>query len=54
MRSFRVLAGVSTRALDSGGEGILECTPTEAGEFAYCCTVDGHTDAGMTGTLVVS
>lgn len=41
-------------ALDAGGEGVLEFTPTETGEYEYYCTVFGHADAGMTGTLVVS
>lgn len=29
-------------------------TPTEPGEYTYLCTVSGHQDAGMTGTLVVT
>ncbi|HSM58107.1 MAG TPA: plastocyanin/azurin family copper-binding protein [Candidatus Sulfomarinibacteraceae bacterium] len=29
-------------------------TPSEAGEYVYFCTVEGHEAAGMTGTLVVT
>jgi uncharacterized cupredoxin-like copper-binding protein len=41
-------------AVEGGEEGILEFTPTESGEFEVVCTVTGHADAGMVGTLVVS
>ena len=37
----------------SGGQAVLEFTPTEAGEYEYYCTVSGHKEAGMVGTLVV-
>ena len=36
-----------------GGSGTLEFTPTEPGEYEYYCTVPGHKEAGMLGTLVV-
>lgn len=28
-------------------------TPTEAGTYEFVCTVPGHKEAGMTGTLIV-
>lgn len=40
-------------ALESGHDGVLEFTPTEAGEYDFLCTVTGHAEAGMTGTLKV-
>lgn len=41
-------------AVEGGEEGTLEFTPTEPGEYGIVCTVTGHADAGMVGTLVVS
>src|SRR3990172_6757078 len=40
-------------ALDGGGVGALEFTPTQSGEFVFICTVPGHEQAGMTGKLIV-
>ena len=40
-------------ALDGGGVGTLEFTPTQSGEFVFICTVPGHEGAGMTGKLIV-
>jgi len=40
-------------ALDSGASGHLDFTPTEAGTYEYYCTVPGHREAGMHGTLTV-
>lgn len=40
-------------ALESGTDGVLEFTPTEAGKYEFMCTVTGHAQAGMTGTLIV-
>jgi uncharacterized cupredoxin-like copper-binding protein len=40
-------------ALESGTDGVLEFTPTEAGEYEILCTVTGHAEAGMTGTMTV-
>lgn len=41
-------------ALESGTDGVLEFTPTEAGRYGFLCTVTGHAQAGMTGTLIVT
>jgi uncharacterized cupredoxin-like copper-binding protein len=38
----------------NGGSNVLEFTPTEPGEYEFYCTVSGHKEAGMIGTLVVS
>lgn len=34
--------------------GTVEFTPTQAGTYEYFCTVAGHKEAGMVGTLVVT
>lgn len=36
-----------------GMDNTLEFTPEEAGEYEYFCTVPGHKEAGMHGTLIV-
>lgn len=41
-------------AVDGGSSGMLEFTPTEAGEYEFICTVTGHAEGGMAGTLIVS
>lgn len=38
---------------EPGGQAILEFTPTEAGTYEFYCTVAGHKEAGMVGTLIV-
>jgi uncharacterized cupredoxin-like copper-binding protein len=40
-------------ALESGADGVIEFTPTAAGQYEFLCTVTGHAQAGMTGTLIV-
>jgi uncharacterized cupredoxin-like copper-binding protein len=40
-------------SLEPGGEGQLTFTSTGAGEWTFYCTVAGHREAGMVGTLVV-
>jgi uncharacterized cupredoxin-like copper-binding protein len=40
-------------AADGGGSATLEFTPTEAGEYVFYCSVEGHRDAGMEGTITV-
>lgn len=41
-------------ALDGLTDGTLEFTPEEAGVYQFRCTVLGHTEAGMVGTLTVT
>lgn len=38
---------------DPGKTGEVEFTPTQSGTYVYYCTVPGHKDAGMQGTLIV-
>lgn len=33
--------------------GLIEFTPTEAGEYQIECTADNHAESGMLGTLIV-
>jgi uncharacterized cupredoxin-like copper-binding protein len=40
-------------AVGGGQTGTLEFIPTKPGTYEFWCTVAGHKDAGMTGTLVV-
>jgi uncharacterized cupredoxin-like copper-binding protein len=40
-------------AVAMGKSGTLEFTPTKAGIYEFFCTVAGHKEAGMKGTLVV-
>ncbi len=44
---------VHVAAHPNGGRSTVEFTPTESGEYEYYCTVPGHREAGMVGTLVV-
>ena len=40
-------------AAPMNGSNTIEFTPSEPGEYTYFCTVAGHKEAGMMGTLVV-
>ena len=54
-------SGVHTFTIDElgvntalrGGSGVVEFTPTQSGTFEYYCTVPGHREGGMFGTLTV-
>lgn len=37
----------------AGGTGMLEFTPSKPGTYEFFCTVAGHKEAGMVGTLTV-
>lgn len=41
-------------SVDPGKAGRVEFTPTAQGQYEYFCTVPGHKDAGMKGTLTVN
>jgi uncharacterized cupredoxin-like copper-binding protein len=38
---------------EAGKTGEVEFTPTKAGTYTFYCTVPGHKDAGMVGSLIV-
>lgn len=40
--------------LQPGEEGSFTFTPSEAGEYDFFCSIPGHREAGMAGTLTVS
>lgn len=47
--------GMSLKALAKPGQSAtLEFTPTAAGIYEYICTIPGHKEAGMKGTLNVT
>jgi len=41
-------------SVEAGKSGFQEFTPMEKGTYTFYCTVAGHKDAGMVGTLVVN
>lgn len=44
----------STGALQPGAKASVIWSFPEAGEAAFACYIDGHNEAGMTGTVTVS
>ena len=44
---------VKTKTIQPGQQDTITFTPTKTGSFAYICTVPGHADRGMKGTLTV-
>ncbi len=42
-----------TKTIQPGQQAIITFTPTRAGSFEYLCTVPGHADRGMIGTIMV-
>ena len=45
--------GIKTPTVQSGQSTTITFTPTQTGSFTYICTVPGHADRGMKGTLIV-
>jgi uncharacterized cupredoxin-like copper-binding protein len=41
-------------AAGAGQSAMLDFTPSKPGTYEFWCTVPGHKEAGMTGTLVVN
>lgn len=50
--SFKSLDG-GTKTIQKGETARFAVTPDSPGEYTYICTVPGHAQAGMKGTLVV-
>lgn len=51
------IAGVADKEVKlkvaPGKNGTVEFTPTKEGSFDFICTIAGHKEAGMKGTIVV-
>lgn len=45
--------GIATNTVGPGEETTITFTPDKTGSFTYICTVPGHADRGMKGTLIV-
>jgi len=45
--------GLTTKTIQPGEQDTITFTPDKAGKFAFVCTVPGHADKGMTGTLTI-
>ena len=44
---------VKTKTIQSGEQDTISFVPDKTGSFQFTCTVPGHADKGMVGTLVV-
>ncbi|MFC4350833.1 cupredoxin domain-containing protein [Fodinicurvata halophila] len=44
---------VKTTTIQAGNTATVTFTPNESGTYEMLCTVPGHSQAGMTGTVVV-
>jgi uncharacterized cupredoxin-like copper-binding protein len=44
---------VATKTIQPGQQDTVTFTPAITGQFSFLCTVPGHADKGMTGTLNV-
>jgi plastocyanin len=44
---------VKTKTIQPGEQDIIQFTPDKTGQFTFMCTVPGHADKGMKGTLTV-
>jgi plastocyanin len=45
--------GVKTKTIQPGEQDTIQFTPDKTGQFSFLCTVPGHADKGMKGTLTV-
>lgn len=46
--------GIGTRDIPPGGQGELDLDGLKPGTYRVICSLPGHVEAGMVGTLVVS
>lgn len=45
--------GIATKTVKPGQEDTIVFAPKKTGSFTFVCTVPGHADRGMTGTITV-
>jgi uncharacterized cupredoxin-like copper-binding protein len=45
--------GVKTKTIQPGSQDTISFAPQKAGSFQFLCTVPGHADKGMVGTITV-
>ena len=46
--------GIDTDLISGGDSVTITFTPSEAGEFEFICSVPGHAQSGMMGTITVT
>ena len=51
--NFIIEGVVPEQKLQSGEQATFSFTPTTAGTLEYHCTIPGHLEAGMKGTVIV-
>jgi len=44
---------IQTKTIQPGDQDTIQFTPDKTGQFSFMCTVPGHADKGMKGTLTV-
>jgi plastocyanin len=44
---------IKTKTIQPGEQDTIQFTPDKTGQFTFMCTVPGHADKGMKGTLTV-
>ena len=44
---------VQSKTIQPGEQDVVTFTPSKTGSFTYVCTVPGHADKGMKGTITV-
>jgi FtsP/CotA-like multicopper oxidase with cupredoxin domain len=52
--NLAVEGGPNTRDIAPGASQTLDLSSLPAGSYAFSCTIPGHADSGMTGTLTIS
>jgi manganese oxidase len=53
VHNLEIEGGPATRDLSAGQSETLDLSGLAAGTYAFTCTIAGHTESGMTGTLTI-